>query len=230
MIFKTLLDSILIFIGAALVVNISSDENIMFKFEAPGIVGFVVTFLFMHIMSREGGYYDQIFTQNPESKKTHAPHVQTKRSKPSYHIKTDEEEDEDKEPEFVSPYASKPAQSAAKQKKEEHSYFEQKKSEYEQQKAKQDSQKKQEQQQRNQQRQQKREEQKFTKFQLELNAALALFSMKEPYTKMEVNTRFKELMLGAHPDRGGKHDDAIKINTARDCLLKNLEDRTAKPT
>ncbi len=53
--------------------------------------------------------------------------------------------------------------------------------------------------------------------------ALSVFTLSSAFSKQQLNARFKELMFGAHPDLGGKHDDAIRLNIARDILLKHLE-------
>ncbi len=52
--------------------------------------------------------------------------------------------------------------------------------------------------------------------------ALSVFTLPSAFSKQQLNARFKELMLRAHPDLGGKHDDAIRLNIARDILLKHL--------
>jgi hypothetical protein len=50
--------------------------------------------------------------------------------------------------------------------------------------------------------------------------ALSLFALAEPFTRPDLDTRFRRLMQGVHPDKGGSEFLAQQVTTARDLILK----------
>lgn len=55
--------------------------------------------------------------------------------------------------------------------------------------------------------------------------ALNILGLKDPIDKSAVNKAFQKLMQKVHPDHGGNDYLAMKLNMARDLLLKELSDR-----
>ena len=50
--------------------------------------------------------------------------------------------------------------------------------------------------------------------------ALSLFDLTEPFTRQDLDARFKRVMLGVHPDKGGSDHLAQQVTDARALILK----------
>lgn len=50
--------------------------------------------------------------------------------------------------------------------------------------------------------------------------ALGVFDLAEPFTREELNARFKRIMQGVHPDTGGSNYLAQQVTDARALILK----------
>jgi hypothetical protein len=50
--------------------------------------------------------------------------------------------------------------------------------------------------------------------------ALSVLGLAEPFTQREVDTRFRRLMQGVHPDTGGSENLSKQVTTARTLVLK----------
>ena len=50
--------------------------------------------------------------------------------------------------------------------------------------------------------------------------ALSLLALAEPFTRQDLDARFKRVMLGVHPDKGGSDRLAQQVTEARALILK----------
>ena len=49
---------------------------------------------------------------------------------------------------------------------------------------------------------------------------LSLFGLAEPFTRQDMDARFRRIMQGVHPDTGGSEYLAKQVTTARTFILK----------